>query len=90
MDLPVPPFQPLINLLQAYPSRSVTKQTLCHHNLQVFYLEDTLTICAGEMITGTLECKPNGKNPRDLDITIEYGFTGKHGHCKRVQHYRMR
>jgi protein arginine N-methyltransferase 1 len=43
-----------------------------------------------EMLTGVLTCKPNGKNPRDLDITIEYHFKGAHGEVDRVQHYRMR
>jgi type I protein arginine methyltransferase len=66
------------------------KARTTHWKQTVFYLEDCLTVCAGEKITGTLSCKPNAKNPRDLDITIEYSFEGKHGEAHRVQHYRMR
>ena len=46
----------------------------------VFYLEDVITICAGETITGTLSCKPNDSNPRDLDIT--YSFEGER--CRHI------
>jgi hypothetical protein len=37
-----------------------------HWKQTVFYLEDTLTVCTGEELSGTLSCKPNAKNPRDL------------------------
>lgn len=47
-------------------------------------------VCEGEKITGTLSCKPNEKNPRDLDITLEYHFEGKHCEAHRTQEYRMR
>jgi protein arginine N-methyltransferase 1 len=30
----------------------------------------------GEMIKGELSCKPNARNPRDLDITIFYEVDG--------------
>lgn len=30
----------------------------------MFYLEDTIAICKGETLTGTLSCKPNASNPR--------------------------
>lgn len=49
------------------------------------------SVCsAGETITGELSCKPNDKNPRDLDIELGYSFEGKHGQCTRTQQYRMR
>lgn len=69
-------------------SPSILRST--HWKQTVFYLEDVITICAGETIEGLLECKPNDKNPRDLDISISYSFEGKHGECKRTQAYRMR
>jgi protein arginine N-methyltransferase 1 len=34
--------------------------------------------------------RPNAKNPRDLDISITYQFSGKHGEVHRTQAYRMR
>mmetsp|Transcript_27342 Transcript_27342/g.69581 ORF Transcript_27342/g.69581 Transcript_27342/m.69581 type:complete len:344 (-) Transcript_27342:550-1581(-) len=61
-----------------------------HWKQTVFYLEDVITICAGETISGELTCKPNDKNPRDLDIEMSYHFEGKHGECTRTQQYRMR
>lgn len=42
-------------------------------------------VCAGEVITGILSCKPNAKNPRDLDITLEYHFEGQHCEAHRTQ-----
>ncbi len=48
------------------------------------------TACSGETITGHLACKPNAKNPRDLDIVIDYEFDGERGRAKGEQSYRMR
>jgi hypothetical protein len=42
-------------------------------------------VCEGETIRGTLSCKPNAKNPRDLDIVLEYHFEGKHCEAHRTQ-----
>eukprot|EP00898_Chlorokybus_atmophyticus_P001905 jgi/Chlat1/2715/Chrsp180S02865 len=61
-----------------------------HWKQTVFYLEDVITICQGETISGTLQCLPNAKNPRDLDIAISYNFKGKRSSYKRTQQYRMR
>ncbi|KAG2450091.1 hypothetical protein HYH02_000195 [Chlamydomonas schloesseri] len=61
-----------------------------HWKQTVFYLEDTLMASKDETITGTLECKPNAKNPRDLDISITYDFDGERGQVKNTQQYRMR
>jgi protein arginine N-methyltransferase 1 len=61
-----------------------------HWKQTVFYLEDVLTVCEGEVISGTLSCKPNSKNPRDLDIELEYNFEGRNCEAHRKQSYRMR
>lgn len=61
-----------------------------HWKQTVFYLEDTLSIRQGESITGTLTCKPNAKNPRDLDISVDYEFNGSNMQSKATQHYNMR
>mmetsp|Transcript_3043 Transcript_3043/g.5233 ORF Transcript_3043/g.5233 Transcript_3043/m.5233 type:complete len:347 (-) Transcript_3043:437-1477(-) len=66
------------------------KSKSTHWKQTVFYLEDVLTVCQGEEVNGVLRCKPNDKNPRDLDIEMSYTFEGKHGQCKRTQQYRMR
>ncbi|CAI6008859.1 unnamed protein product [Closterium sp. NIES-65] len=61
-----------------------------HWKQTVLYLEDTLTMCEGEAVTGTMQVKPNEKNPRDLDISVTYKFDGRRGKASRTQHYRMR
>jgi type I protein arginine methyltransferase len=62
-----------------------------HWKQTIFYLQEALTICAGEMITGELSCKPNRKNRRDLDIGLLLNFKGRYSkvdqkYCK----YRLR
>jgi type I protein arginine methyltransferase len=47
-----------------------TKYT--HWKQTVFYIDDVLTVEAGESIVGILSNKPNSKNKRDLDISISY------------------
>ncbi|KAI1794066.1 S-adenosyl-L-methionine-dependent methyltransferase [Ganoderma leucocontextum] len=48
-----------------------------HWKQTVFYTPNTLTVSAGEKITGRLSCAPNARNNRDLDITIAYKAEGK-------------
>ena len=63
-----------------------TKYT--HWKQTVFYLGDVLTVEAGESVKGALTCKPNEKNRRDLDITIDYATQTENqdrvaeGHCE--------
>ena len=47
-----------------------TKYT--HWKQTVFYLKDVLTVQQGEEVPCTLVVKPNEKNRRDLDISLEY------------------
>jgi protein arginine N-methyltransferase 1 len=61
-----------------------------HWKQTVFYLQDTLSICVGDRIHGSLSCKPNGNNPRDLDISISYAFKGKYQDIKKEHHYVLR
>ena len=61
-----------------------------HWKQTVFYLKDTLAVCEGESIVGTLECVPNKKNRRDLDIVIDYEFKGKNMESSDRLVYRMR
>jgi len=66
------------------------KSRYTHWKQTVFYLHDVLSIRQGETITGTVACKPNGKNPRDLDIAIEYDFSGSNMQSKDKCLYNMR
>ena len=61
-----------------------------HWKQTVFYLEDTLTVTSGDVITGTLACVPNAKNPRDLDIEISYELQGANATWKGKQEYKLR
>ena len=47
-----------------------TKYT--HWKQTVFYLNEVLTVQQGEKIECSLHNRPNAKNPRDLDIKLEY------------------
>lgn len=49
-----------------------------------------LQVCEGEVLSGRISVAPNAKNPRDLDITLEYHFEGRHCEAHRTQTYRMR
>ena len=47
-------------------------------------------MCAGEEIAGRIECAPNARNPRDLDITLAHSFVGRHMQVRAEQVYRLR
>lgn len=36
-------------------------------------------VSEGQVIKGKVDCKPNGINPRDLDIVIDYSTDGADG-----------
>merc|ERR1712232_661011 len=61
-----------------------------HWKQTVFYLNHELAISAGECIICNIMCSPNDKNPRDLDIKIEYEWNGSTGNVKDFQEYRLR
>lgn len=64
-----------------------TKYT--HWKQTVFYLNDVIVGHKGEVIEGSLSCKPNAKNPRDLDIGIEVKFDGKSSKFHEKNSYSM-
>lgn len=61
-----------------------------HWKQTVFYLKDVLQVKKGEEISGNFHCKPNSKNPRDLDITISFSFKGHFQKIEGVQEYYLR
>ncbi|KAJ9181710.1 hypothetical protein P3X46_005777 [Hevea brasiliensis] len=61
-----------------------------HWKQTVLYLEDVLTICEGEVLTGNMTVAPNKKNPRDIDIMIKYALNGRRCVVSRTQYYKMR
>lgn len=66
------------------------KAKYTHWKQTVFYLHDVLSIKSDEVIKGNLSCKPNAKNPRDLDIIIDYTFDGSNMKSKATHNYLMR
>ncbi|PIO30573.1 hypothetical protein AB205_0129480, partial [Aquarana catesbeiana] len=61
-----------------------------HWKQTVFYMEDYLTVKTGEEIFGTISMKPNAKNNRDLDFTIDIDFKGQLCELSCSTDYRMR
>ena len=62
-----------------------------HWKQTIFYLNDPISMCAGEELSGTIKCVPNPKNKRDLDISLDLNFNGKN--CKIINkhlEYRLR
>jgi len=61
-----------------------------HWKQTVFYMQDAITISKGEILEGTLNCKPNESNHRDLDIQISFACNGKFCNVSASQVYRLR
>ena len=62
-----------------------------HWKQTIFYLKDRITICEGEEITGTIACRPNRKNTRDLDISFDINCHGMHSTISNEHlEYRLR
>lgn len=61
-----------------------------HWKQTIFYLEDNLVICEGEQLEGEISCKPNKRNPRDLDIDLSLSLSGQHSDVVNNMHYRLR
>ncbi|KAF9963665.1 type I protein arginine N-methyltransferase Rmt1 [Modicella reniformis] len=60
-----------------------------HWKQTVFYTKDAMTIRKDETITGELTCAPNARNPRDLDIVIDFDFKGQQMSLNEKNEYRM-
>ena len=61
-----------------------------HWKQTIFYTRQTLTICEGEEISGTISCKPNPNNNRDLDICMDVLFDGQHSKMDTKLEFRLR
>jgi len=63
-----------------------------HWKQTVFYLEDTFPVHKGESFTATMKAAPNGSNPRDFDIDINYTFASEKSDVavSRQQAFRLR
>lgn len=61
-----------------------------HWKQTVFYFDDYLTVKKGEEVFGVFSMKPNAKNNRDLDFSIEIDFKGELSEMVESFPYRMR
>jgi protein arginine N-methyltransferase 1 len=61
-----------------------------HWKQTVFYFDEYLTVKAGEEIYGVVAIKPNKRNCRDLDFTIDLDFHGELSELKESMRYKMR
>uniref|UniRef100_A0A7S4IXC9 Protein arginine N-methyltransferase domain-containing protein n=1 Tax=Odontella aurita TaxID=265563 RepID=A0A7S4IXC9_9STRA len=62
-----------------------------HWKQTIFYVRDApLTISRGEEVNGTISCRPNSRNRRDLDIDIGLKFEGRHCQAEGMSEYRLR
>ncbi|KAF6001187.1 Protein arginine n-methyltransferase [Cyanidiococcus yangmingshanensis] len=60
-----------------------------HWKQTVMYLDRALPLLTGEFIEGTLACRRNRRNPRDLDIGISYRFQGARMKARKRLRYIM-
>ncbi|KAJ1677056.1 Nuclear SAM-dependent mono-and asymmetric methyltransferase [Spiromyces aspiralis] len=60
-----------------------------HWKQTVFYTRQTLNVSTDDVIRGSISCKPNLRNPRDLDITISYEFQGQNDSGTDTIKYKM-
>ncbi|PVU94807.1 hypothetical protein BB559_002914 [Furculomyces boomerangus] len=65
------------------------KAEYTHWKQTVFYTKETLVVSKGSIIEGEISCKPNGSNPRDLDIGIHYSMEMKGQKVDQTCNYKM-
>jgi len=61
-----------------------------HWKQTIFYLEEKIVICKGEIITGKIGCKPNPRNGRDLDIDLKIKVDGRYSKVDSNMNYHLR
>jgi protein arginine N-methyltransferase 1 len=66
------------------------KHKATHWKQTVLYLPDVLTVNPGDSIDCHMTCAPNDKNPRDLDIALQYALSNAEGQWKAEHHYKLR
>jgi protein arginine N-methyltransferase 1 len=61
-----------------------------HWKQTIFYLRDALRVRAGDVLEGQISVRPNAKNERDLDISMQLDFDGAEGKLHTLREYRLR
>lgn len=60
-----------------------------HWEQTKLYLDQPIRVKEGDVMTGTLACRPNRKNRRDLDIALEYELHGLYSSVSKLHRYRL-
>ena len=60
-----------------------------HWKQTIMYIRDVLAVRGGELINGTIKIDYDKKNPRNLDIDLEYTFNGSEHSSFASNHYVM-
>jgi len=61
-----------------------------HWKQTVFYLDEPISACLGEVLKGVIKVKRNDSNKRDIDIEMETTLRGKHTNHKSSRKYKLR
>lgn len=61
-----------------------------HWKQTVFYFDNCVTVKKKEEVYGVFSMRPNARNQRDLDFTVDVNFGGELCNVKERNHYRMR
>ncbi|BFU22297.1 protein arginine N-methyltransferase 1, putative [Entamoeba histolytica HM-3:IMSS] len=64
-------------------------QVETHWHQSMFYLDEPITVAAGEIIEGTYSLKFNDVNPRFLDVEISFNFHGMFHSATGTMKYQM-
>jgi len=66
------------------------KHKSTHWKQTVLYLPDVLIVNPGDTIDCHMQCAPNEKNPRDLDIALQYSLSNAEGEWHGEHRYKLR
>lgn len=61
-----------------------------HWKQTVFYVDDVISGCTGDILKGHIKVQRNDKNPRDIDIDISSTCEGQYGTVRNERSYRLR
>ena len=61
-----------------------------HWKQAIVYIPEVLSMRRGEIMKGKMSCRPNARNPRDIDIHISYSFKGYYQETEAEKTYYMK
>lgn len=61
-----------------------------HWKQTVFYSKEEIRIKQNEKLSGHVSCKRNKKNPRNIEVQLNYSFEGEYMKSKDLLNYIIR